>query len=223
MNKSTFSIPILICVVSLLSLGSVAAQNFDISSGGAPTITGASGGSVTGSSSVLNDLLVTINFGEVSPANTNSIVKVVVPIAIRSNREYQVAVSVTNSTNANVQAVQMTDIGFGANNLRAMGANSRVCTISSHIFYSPFNNDPAANVTINASGRAAYPSTISNIGASTVILSGPRLSSTGKATRQTDNGYIFNAIFAITPLFYAAGSTSATITFTISAGPIAPC
>ena len=223
MNKSTFSIPILICVVSLLSLGSVAAQNFDISSGGAPTITGASGGSVTGSSSVLNDLLVTINFGEVSPANTNSIVKVVVPIAIRSNREYQVAVSVTNSTNANVQAVQMTDIGFGANNLRAMGANSRVCTISSHIFYSPFNNDPAANVTINASGRAAYPSTISNIGASTVILSGPRLSSTGKATRQTDNGYIFDAIFAITPQFYAAGSTSATVTFTISAGPIAPC
>ena len=223
MNKSTFSIPILICVVSLLSLGSVAAQNFDISSGGAPTITGASGGSVTGSSSVLNDLLVTINFGEVSPANTNSIVKVVVPIAIRSNREYQVAVSVTNSTNANVQAVQMTDIGFGANNLRAMGANSRVCTISSHIFYSPFNNDPAANVTINASGRAAYPSTISNIGASTVILSGPRLSSTSKATRQTDNGYIFDAIFAITPQFYAAGTTSATITFTISAGPIAPC
>ena len=223
MNKSTFSIPILICVVSLLSLGSVAAQNFDISSGGAPTITGASGGSVTGSSSVLNDLLVTINFGEVSPANTNSIVKVVVPIAIRSNREYQVAVSVTNSTNANVQAVQMTDIGFGANNLRAMGANSRVCTISSHIFYSPFNNDPAANVTINASGRAAYPSTISNIGASTVILSGPRLSSTGKATRQTDNGYIFDAIFAITPQFYAAGSTSATVTFTISQGPIAAC
>ena len=223
MNKSTFSIPILICVVSLLSLGSVAAQNFDISSGGAPTITGASGGSVTGSSSVLNDLLVTINFGEVSPANTNSIVKVVVPIAIRSNREYQVAVSVTNSTNANVQAVQMTDIGFGANNLRAMGANSRVCTISSHIFYSPFNNDPAANVTINASGRAAYPSTISNIGASTVILSGPRLSSTSKATRQTDNGYIFDAIFAITPQFYAAGSTSATVTFTISQGPIAAC
>ena len=223
MNKSTFSIPILICVVSLLSLGSVAAQNFDISSGGAPTITGASGGSVTGSSSVLNDLLVTINFGEVSPANTNSIVKVVVPIAIRSNREYQVAVSVTNSTNANVQAVQMTDIGFGANNLRAMGANSRVCTISSHIFYSPFNNDPAANVTINASGRAAYPSTISNIGASTVILSGPRLSSTSKATRQTDNGYIFDAIFAITPQFYAAGSTSATVTFTISQGPAAAC
>lgn len=223
MKKGTFGIPILFCVLLLVSLGSVAAQTYDISSGGAPTITGASGGSVTGSSSVLNDLIVTINFGEISPANTNGIVKVVVPIAIRSNTVYQVAVSVTNSTNANVQAVQMTDIGFGANNFRSMGANAKICTNSSHIFYAPFNNDPAANVTINASGRAAYPSTISNIGASTVILSGPRLSSTKNANRQTDNGYIFDAIFAVTPQFYAAGSTSATVTFTISAGPNVTC
>ena len=218
-----WTIPILFCVISLASLGSAAAQTFDISSGGAPTITGALGGSVTGSSSVLNDLSVTINFGEVSPANTNSIVKVVVPIAIRSNREYQVVVSITSSTNANVQAIQRSDIGFGANNFRSMGANARVCTASNHIFYSPFNNDPASNVTINAAGRATYTSTLNNIGASTVILSGPRLSRDISPVRQTDNGYIFDAIFTIVPQFYAAGSTTATLTFTISAGPTAPC
>ena len=223
MRNRKFSIPILFCVFALAYVNNTFAQALDISSGGAPTITGASGGSVTGSSSVLNDLVVTVNFGEISPSNINNIVKVVVPIAIRSNQEYMVQAAVTGTTNANVQAVQMTDIGFGANNFRSMGANAKVCTNSSHIFYSPFNNDPAANVTINASGRAAYPSTISNIVGSTVILSGPRLSSTGKATRQTDNGYIFNAIFAITPQFYAAGSTSATVTFTISQGPIAAC
>lgn len=218
-----WTIPILFCVISLASLNSAAAQDFDISSGGAPTITGALSGSVTGSSSVLNDLSVTINFGEVSPANTDSIVKVVVPIAIRSKQEYQVTVSITDSTNANVQALQRTDIGFGVNNFRAIGANSRTCVNSPHIFYSPFNKDPANNVTINASGRATYPSTLNNIGASTVILSGPRLSQTAQAFRRSDNGYIFDAIFAITPQFYATGSTSSTLTFTISAGPNAPC
>ena len=45
----------------------ISAQALDISSGGQPTITGAVNGTVTGSASVLNDLVVTVNFGEVSP------------------------------------------------------------------------------------------------------------------------------------------------------------
>jgi hypothetical protein len=40
------------------------AQALDISSGGQPTIMGSVNGSVTGSASVLNDLVVTVNFGE---------------------------------------------------------------------------------------------------------------------------------------------------------------
>lgn len=220
MRKSSF--PILLIVLFVASLGNVLAQALDISSGGAPTITGALSGSVVGSSSVLNDLVVTINFGEISPANKNNIVKVVVPIAIRSNRTYQVSALVTGSINANAQALQRSDIGFGVNNLRSMGANARVCTRSSHIFYSPFKNDPSSNMTINAAGRATYPSTLNNVGVSTVILSGPRLS-VGNAARQTNNGYIFDAIFTITPQFFATGVTSATITFTIASGPASPC
>ena len=42
-------------------------QALDISSGGLPTITGAINGSVTGNAIVTDDLVVTINFGEVSP------------------------------------------------------------------------------------------------------------------------------------------------------------
>ncbi len=175
-----------------------------------------------GSSSVLNDLVVTINFGEISPANINNIVKVVVPIAVRSNQQYQVQASVTGGTNANPQALQRTDIGFGVNNFRSLGSNARVCTNSPHIFYTPFNNDPAVNVTINASGRATYPSTLNNAVSAPTILSGPRLSN-GNNQRQTNDGYAFDAIFVITPQFYATGTTSATVTFTISAGPNAPC
>lgn len=204
------------------------AQNFDISSGGQPTITGALSGSVTGSASVLNNLAVTINFGEISPANSNSLVRVVVPIAIRGTQPYKVAVTIAGLGNANPQALLASDIGFGARNIRAMGANSSGCTNSSHIFYAPFANDPAVTETIAANGRATYQSMLSNISGSTVILSGPQLTTTngnnnGNNNRSTDDGYIFDAIFAITPQFYAAGASAATLTFTISAGPNVPC
>lgn len=222
MNGNTFSILVLICFLMIGCVSLAPAQALDISSGGTPTITGALSGSVSGSSSVLNNLSVTVNFGEVSPLNTNNIVKVVVPIAIRSNQPYRVTASLTSSVNANPQAVQTADIGFGIRNFRAMGSNSRVCTRSSHLIYSPFNNDPSTGVTINASGRAAYPSDLSDIVGSTTVLTGPRLSN-GGASRATNDGYIFDAILAITPQFYAAGTTTAVITFTISSGPAAPC
>jgi len=97
------------------------AQALDISSGGLPTITGTVGGSVSGNANVTGDLVVTINFGEVSPLNTNSVVKVVVPIALRSNQPYQVAVSMSGLTNANSEALQASDVGFGLQNPRLLG------------------------------------------------------------------------------------------------------
>ena len=63
LRHSFLAILILLTVAQTIS-----AQALDISSGGQPTITGAVNGSITGSASVLNDLVVTINFGEVSPA-----------------------------------------------------------------------------------------------------------------------------------------------------------
>ena len=224
MKTRTAAISIFFCLLTIFCAASrTFGQTYDISSGGQPTITGALNGSVTGSSSVLDNLSVTLNFGEISPANTNSIVKVVVPIAIRSTQPYQVTVSLAGTGSANAQGVQTTDVGFGMNNFHSMGANARVCTASSHIFYSPFSNDPAATVTINASGRVSYQSTLANISGSTVIVSGPRLSQTAQARRNTDNGYSFDAIFVITPQFYASGSFSVTLTFNISSGPSVPC
>jgi hypothetical protein len=222
MKKSTSCIPILFCLVFIGGLSNSFAQTFDISSGGAPTITGALGGSVTGSSSVTNNLAVNILFGEISPANPNAVVKVTIPIAIRSTAAYKVTATITGSVTVGPQAIQATDVGFGANNIRTMGSQSQICTRSTHTFYSPFTNNPATSVTINAAGRATYPGTLANIGTDTTILSGPRLSLTS-ANRATNNGYIFDAIFAITPQFYSVSSGNATITFSISAGPTAPC
>ena len=199
------------------------AQALDISSGGQPTITGALNGSVTGSVSVLDDLIVTINFGEVSPANTNAIVKVVVPIALRSNQPYQVSVSLSGLTNANVQALQRSDVGFGLQNIRRLGGAGQICNQSTHIIRTPFDNDPQTTATIGANGRVSYTSTLNNLSGSTVILSGPELSKNNSSKRQQSDGYIFDAIFTITPQFFAPGVSTATLVFSISPGPNVPC
>lgn len=209
--------------VLLAAAQTAAAQALDISSGGQPTITGTVGGSVTGSANVRNNLLVTINFGEVSPVNTNARVRVVVPIGIRSNQPYQVAVSMTGLNNANAQAIQPSDIGFGLQNIRAMGNQSQVCTQSPHLIRSPYNNDPANTATIAANGRVSYTSSLGNLSGSTVILSGPRLTRNNNNNRQANDGYIFDAIFVLTPQFFAPGVSSATLVFTIASGPNVPC
>jgi hypothetical protein len=210
-------------VLILLAAQAASAQALDISSGGLPTITGTVGGSVTGSANVQNDLVVTINFGEVSPLNTNAVVKVVVPIALRSNQPYQVAVSMSGLTNANAQALQASDVGFGLQNLRLLGGAGQTCNQSTHIIRSPFNNDPAITATIGANGRVSYPSSLANISGSTIILSGPELSKNNSSKRQQSDGWVFDAVFVLTPQFFVSGVSSANLIFTISPGPNAPC
>jgi hypothetical protein len=199
------------------------AQALDISSGGLPTITGSVNGSVTGTANVTGDLVVTINFGEVSPLNTNSVVKVVVPIALRSNQPYQVAVSMSGLTNANSEALQASDVGFGLQNPRLLGGAGQICNQSTHIIRSPFNNDPANSATIAASGRVSYSSSFASLSGSTVILSGPELSKNNSPKRQQSDGWVFDAVFALTPQFFVSGVSSATLIFTISPGPNVPC
>ena len=199
------------------------AQALDISSGGQPTISGDLNGSVTGSASVTNDLVVTINFGEVSPLNPNAIVKVVVPIAIRSNQPYQVSVTRVGPINLNAQAIQASDVGFGIQDIRQLGGAGQVCNQSTHIIRSPFDNDPADSATIGSNGRVSYSSSLANLSIATVILSGPKLSKNNSSKRQQSDGYEFDAIFTLTPQFFAAGVSSATLIFTISPGPNVPC
>ena len=210
-------------VIFIAAAHTTFAQTLDISSGGQPTITGALNGSVTGSASVTNDLVVTINFGEVSPLNPNAIVKVVVPVAIRSNQPYQISVTMSGLTNANAEAVQASDVGFGLQNLRLLGGAGKICNQSTHIIRSPFDNDPAFSATVGSNGRVAYSSSLANISGSTVILSGPELSKNNSSKRQQSDGYEFDFIFTVTPQFFAAGVSSATLIFTISPGPNVPC
>ena len=223
MRRRYFTYAFLTLLLFLAFAQTTFAQALDISSGGQPTITGAVSGSVTGNASVTNDLVVTINFGEVSPLNPNAIVKVIVPIALRSNQPYQVAVTMSGLTNANTEAVQASDVGFGLQNLRLLGGAGKICTQSTHIIRSPFDNDPAVSATVGSNGRVSYSSSLASLSGSTVILSGPELSKNNSSKRQQSDGYVFDAIFTLTPQFFAAGVSSATLIFTISPGPNVPC
>ena len=223
MRLRLFTYSFLTVLIFLAAAQTTSAQALDISSGGQPTITGAVSGSVTGNASVLGDLAVTINFGEVSPLNTNAVVKVIVPIALRSNQPYQITVSFSGLSNANAQALQASDVGFGVQNLRLLGGAGQTCNQSTHIISSPFNNDPALNATVGSNGRVSYTSTLNNLSGSTVILSGPELSKNNSSKRQQSDGWIFDAIFVLTPQFFAPGVSSATLVFNISPGPNVPC
>ena len=223
MRLRHFTFSLLTTLILIAAAQTISAQALDISSGGQPTITGTVGGSVTGNALVTDDLVVTVNFGEVSPLNTNSIVKVTVPIALRSNQPYQVSVSVSGLNNGNTQALQASDIGFGLQNLRKLGGAGQDCTQSTHIIRSPFSNDPALNATIGGTGRVTYPSSLFNISGSTIILSGPVLSKNNSIKRQQSDGYVIDAIFTLTPQFFSAGVSSVTLIFSIAPGPNVPC
>ena len=223
MRLRNFTFSLLVILFCLAFARTTSAQALDISSGGQPTITGAVGGSVTGTSDVTTDLVVTINFGEVSPLNTNSIVKVTVPLALRSNQPYQVSVTMSGLNNANAQALQASDVGFGIQNPRLLGGAGKICSQSTHIVRSPFNNDPALTATVGSNGRISYQSSLGNLSGSTVILSGPELSKNNSIKRQQSDGWIFDAVFTLTPQFFAAGVSSATLIFSISPGPNVPC
>ena len=211
------------CLWAACAAREARAQVFDMSGGGQPTISGALGGSVSGSSGLTQDLVVVVNFGELSPANQSNLVRVVVPVAIRGTDPYQVTVSVAGSFDSNPQAVQLSDIGFGVLNLRQMGNKSQDCRTGRHLFRAPFNHDPSTGVTLDAQGRAAYATSLDSLGPSTVILSGPKLTRGSITKHEEDNGYIFDAVLAIKPQFYASGNFTATLTFRILAGPNVQC
>ena len=224
MNKlRLLAVLVLTCCLVFSALHPVLAANYDIGSAGMPTISGSVGGSVTGSSTLLAALSVTVNFGELSPANANQLVTLVIPIALRSDAAYQVTVTRTGSVGADPNSVQFSDIGFGIQNLRPFGNAASSCGGTSTI-RSPFNNDPSSSFTISgATGRAQYLSSLANFGVSTVVLNGPELSDNFAGSGQND-GWAFDAILAVKPQYYTPGTFGTfTLTFTISAGPAFQC
>lgn len=191
-------------------------SNFvELRSGGAVTLTGNSGGTGVGTDGVANSpLAVVVDLGELGPANTNSFVKLSVPLKMRSNVAYQLDMtgSVTGA-GSTVYSLKASDVGFG------LVTSARGSSLHTGTDASSADADPTAGGATDSNGRWAFSGAGANLGAystAAAVLSGPRIN---KAVPRSDNtGLTLPAVFAIKPQFYdPAVLVTITANFTISA------
>ncbi|MBF5043138.1 hypothetical protein FGE12_12135 [Aggregicoccus sp. 17bor-14] len=185
----------------------------DIAAGGPASVT--TGGTV---SVVKNkgDVLtgMTIDFGDVSPVNTNPMVKATVPLRLRSNVAYTLSVSTTGFSNVDPLAIQPTDVGFGVDNVRRTdsGVNAGTDTIVAAVKGDP-SLDPDAN-TGTPRWDFVTAKSLSNYTTSKAVMTGPRIMQVVPAANV--GGLLVDTYFAIKPQFFTPGSFTTTVTYTIT-------
>lgn len=188
----------------------------DISSGGPATLTGTLGGTITGNTNKGDRLTgVTINLGDVSPVNTNPVVRAVVPLRLRSNVAYTLTVSTTGFSNADPLAIQAADVGFGIGNIQR--TDSGVNVGGSDTPVAATLGDPSAGSDADTSTpRYDYP-TAKSLGYYTTarpVLSGQRIMQVVPASLV--GGLTLDTYFSVKPQFFTPGSFSTTVTYTIT-------
>lgn len=201
-----------------VSMSGTVSKFVEIQSGGAVTLTGNSGGGVTTDGTVNNPLAVVINLGELGPSNASSFVTANVPLKLRSNAAYVLStIATVTSTGLTANRITSADVGFG------LGAVSRTGTgvNTTGTDTNATAGDPTlpANGSVNAtSGRYEFTAVRSNLGAfsiSTTALNGAFIMNA--VPRSNTNGLTVPAMFAVKPQFYENGSTTVSVTFTITA------
>jgi hypothetical protein len=182
-----------------------------LQSNGAVSLSGDVGGSSAGGAANTN-LSVTITMGELGPSNTNSFVKAIVPIKLRSNAGYALAVSATSTGTSDIG---LADVGFGIAGITRSGTGVRSGAGVTDTNATPGDPTTAAGGENATSGRYEFTGTkgdLADFSASTVALSGDRILNAVPASNT--NGLTANAIFAIKPQFYSDGSLNITVNFT---------
>jgi hypothetical protein len=201
-----------------VNLSGTVSKFVEISSGGAVTLSGNSGGGVTTDGTLNSPLAVVVDLGELGPSNTSSFVTASVPLKLRSNAAYNMtAVATVASSGSTANRIGAADIGFGlgAVTRSGVGVNSGGTDTNATA------GDPtlAANGAVNAgTGRYEYTAVRSNLGAfssATTALSGSFI--LNAVPRSNSQGLTVPAIFAVKPQFYEVGTTTATVTFTVTA------
>ncbi|HEX8736563.1 MAG TPA: hypothetical protein VF721_14630 [Pyrinomonadaceae bacterium] len=190
-------------------------SNFvELNSGGAVTLSGNSGGGITTDGTVNNPLAVVVNLGELGPGNTNSFVKLTVPLKMRSNAAYQLSMSGgVSGAGSTVYRLKASDVGFG------LVTSARATTLASGTDTNATPGDPTTGGSTDADGRWVFDgsnSTLDSFSASTEVLSGPRINKT--VPRSNTTGLTVPAIFAVKPQFFdPASSATINVSFTIAA------
>jgi hypothetical protein len=200
-----------------VSMSATVSKFVEINSGGAVTLTGNSGGGVTTDGVANSPLAVAINLGELGPGNTNSFVTASVPLKLRSNAAYVLSMTATvTSSGTTSSRIGAADIGFGLGTVSrtGLGVNAGSDTNAT-------SGDPtlAANGSVNGTtGRYEFTAVRSNLSAfssATTALSGPIIMNA--VPRSNANGLTVPAMFAVKPQFFENGTTTVSVTFTVTA------
>jgi hypothetical protein len=190
-------------------------SNFvELTSGGAVTLTGNLGGSVITDGTANTPLAVVVDMGELGPANSNSFVKLSVPLRLRSNVAYQLnMVGTVAGAGATSFSLKDTDVGFG------LTPAARPANLATGTDTNATPGDPTIGGSTDVNGRWVFAGSNSTIGAYAVsgeVLSGPRINKTVSANSSTN--LTFPAIFAVKPQFFdPAPAITITAQFTVVA------
>ena len=190
----------------------------EINSGGTVTLTGNSGGGVTTDGVINTPLAVSINLGELGPSNTNNFVTALVPLKLRSNAGYVLSMSAAvTSSGSTSNRIGPADVGFGLGTVSRSGTGVN----GSGSDTNATSGDPTlpANGSVNGtSGRYEFTAVRSNLSAfssATTALNGPFIMNA--VPRSNGNGLTVPAFFAIKPQFFENGTTTISVTFTVTA------
>ena len=201
-----------------VSMSATVSKFVEINSGGAVTLSGNSGGGVTTDGVANNPLAVSINLGELGPSNSNSFVTASVPLKLRSNAAYVLSMNATvTSTGTTSNKIGAADVGFGLGSVTRSGTGVNTAGTDTNAT----SGDPTlvANGSVNgASGRYEFTAVKSNLSAfssSTTALNGAFIMNA--VPKSNTNGLTVPAIFAIKPQFFENGSTTISVTFTVTA------
>lgn len=201
-----------------VTMSATVSKFVEISSGGAVTLTGNSGGGVTTDGVTNSPLAVSINLGELGPGNTNSFVTALVPLKLRSNAAYVLSMNATvTSSGSTTNKIGAADVGFGLGTISRSGNGVSASGTDTNAT----SGDPTlpANGSINGTtGRYEFTAVRSNLSAfssATTALSGPFIMNA--VPRSNANGLTVPAFFAVKPQFFENGTTTISVTFTVTA------
>ena len=201
-----------------VTMSATVSKFVEINSGGPATLSGNSGGGITTDGVANSPLAVSINLGELGPTNTNSFVSAQVPLKLRSNASYVLSMSATvTSSGTTSNKIGAADVGFGLGAVTRSGTGVNTSGTDTNAT----SGDPtlAANGSVNGStGRYEFTAVRSNLSAftsATTALSGPFIMNA--VPRSNANGLTVPAYFAIKPQFFENGTTSISVTFTVTA------
>jgi len=200
-----------------VNLSGTVSKYVEITSGGAVTLTGNSGGSVTTDGTLNSPLAVVVDLGELGPSNTNSFVKASVPLKLRSNAAYVMSLAATvTASGSSAKKMSAADIGFGLGAVSRTGVGVATGTDTNGTLGDP---TLAANGAVNGTtGRYEYVAGKTNLGAfatATTALNGTYIMRA--VPRSNTLGLTVPAIFSVKPQFYENGTMTATATFTVTA------